>query len=720
VKDLLLEIGCENLPPHGIHGAFESLRERAVAALDELRLSYEDIYVTGAPRRLVLIVSGLAERQTAGSETVTGPPLSRAFDESGAPTPAAQGFARARGVDVASLETVTTDKGEFVGVVQKLPVERTSRLLKEAIPAWIGQLRFPKVMRWEQNDVLFARPIRWLVCVLGETVVPFSIAGVKSSNLTYGVPWIRHRGLKVRSAGHYRSVMKRLGVIVDHSERRRRIEAMARRAAERNGLRLIDEPDLLDELTYMLEDPRPLMGEFDAKYLSLPPEVVTTAMKSHQRYLAFKGPRGKLVPRFLTFTEGRAGSPAQVRRGNEKVLRARLEDALFYWHEDLSAGMDGLAERLDSIVFIEGLGSLGDKSRRLAGLSKAVSSALDGDAPAPAVVERAAHLAKADLASEMIKDGKEFTLLQGLIGSRYAAASGEPGAVVDALREQYLPRAPKDPLPRGEAGRILSVADRLDTIAGCFLAGFQPTGSQDPYALRRQANGLLRLVENAQGFSLAPLLEQAVASYGGYQTPVPVDEALGSLTEFFKTRVGAYLKEKGIVYDVVDAVAAVAWDAPGTALARARAAQALRGDATFELLITGVKRVGNILAAERKRYGLDWSRLERAFADGQLPGGRSFNAASFEDDAERDLHAAVGAAIPRVRAADEAGDIDAVLRRLAELGPPIDRYFDRVLVNCEDPALRENRHDFLAAVFALFSKYADFSLIVEDGPSVPR
>ena len=713
MKDFLLEIGCENLPPHGIRSAFESLHKLAEASLASLRFEYKSIYTTGAPRRLVLIVEGLADKQTAGKETVTGPPIDRAFDDAGKPTKAAEGFARSRGVSVDKLQTVETPKGKFLGITQKLPTQSASKILQQEIPQWVRSLTFPKLMHWESEGLVFARPIRWLLCLHGDKVVPLKLAGVKSDALTYTVPWVRPKGLRVRNAKHYRDVMKKQGVIVDHERRRRTIETLAANAADRAGLKLIEDGALVNELTFMLEEPKPLMGEFDKRYLTLPAEVVTTAMRSHQRYMAFRKGR-KLVAKFLTFTEGKVGSPATVRKGNEKVLRARLEDALFYWHDDLKTGMDGLAGKLDAIVFIEGLGTLGDKSRRIAALVGGVQEALQVEAPVDdQVLKRAATVAKADLASEMIKDGKEFTLLQGLIGAYYAKECGEAAEVVDAIREQYLPRNPGDKLPKTVAGRCLGIADRIDTITGCFLAGFRPTGSQDPYALRRQANAVIRLIEEASDFSLLPLIEASVAPFtsGEYKTEVGIDAVSGELVDFFKQRVATYLKERGVAYDAVDAVTAVAWERPGAALEQARAIERMRGDDAFELLITGVKRVGNILSSENKRFGHPMAEVEAALAGAS----RAFDPKAFTDAAEGSLHSAVVEALPELVKTTNAGDIDAALRRLAKLGPVIDAYFDAVLVNADDAAVRANRHAFLAAIFGLFSQYADFSHIVESG-----
>jgi glycyl-tRNA synthetase beta chain len=433
MSDLLLEIGCENLPPTSIRPAFEQLKKDARMRLDELRLPFDDIYTTGSPRRLVLIVRGLARRQTDRTETVTGPPVSKGFDEKGKPTRAAIGFAKSHGIAVARLERIRSERGEYLGFEQRLESQRASVLMKRALPEMIKAIRFPKMMRWQNTpgnsaqsatdfeDVRFARPIRWLVCLLGDSVIRFELAGVKTGRVTYTVPWIRRVGVPVKNVQHYLSEIAKAGVLLDHENRYKTIATHARRTARGAKLKLVEDPALFDELTFMLEEPRPLVGEFDRRYLRLPAEVVVTAMKSHQRYLAFRGPRGDLVPMFLTFTEGKVGSPATVRKGNEKVLRARLEDALFYWHEDLKTGLEGLSKGLASVVFIEGFGTLRDKADRVYQLATGVNQTGDTEAPvADGAIRRAALLAKADLASEMVKDGNAYAIGCAARGGRSA------------------------------------------------------------------------------------------------------------------------------------------------------------------------------------------------------------------------------------------------------------------------------------------------------------
>jgi glycyl-tRNA synthetase beta chain len=720
VNDFVLEIGAENIPASYIRPAFQQLADDAESLFGELRLPWDEIYATGTPRRLVLIVDGLAERQEAAEITVTGPPASKAWDEDGAPTKAAEGFARSQGVPVETLTTFPTEKGDYLGVRRQLECRPALDLLSEHLPGLIAALRFPKVMKWEQSGTRFARPVRWIVCLYGTRVVKFRFADVDSGRTSFGRPWLRGERIPVGSAASYLKDLGKKHIIVDDDTRRQRIGSMAASAAEKAGLVPVEDPGLVDELSFMVEDPHLLMGEFPPGYLDLPPEVVTTAMRSHQRYIALRDRAGSLVPRFITFTDGRVLGPAQVRRGNEKVLNARLADAQFYWQEDLKRGVDGLADELNRIVFVEGLGTIGQKSARIGKIARYVNDRLEPQhRQEPSLVVRAAALAKADLASEMIKDGKEFTLLQGLIGSHYAREGGEPDAVADAIDQHYRPRTPGDALPDSGAATAVGIADRVDTICGCFLVGLKPTGSQDPYGLRRLANGLFRIVERQADvrldelvrFSLDLYVQEGLADQGG------AGAAAGEVDDFFRARCGFFLKEHGIAYDVVDAVSRVSWAQPGAALATAREIARLRGDTLFERLITGVKRVGNILAEDQRWYGTDWTTIKNAFKPEtereNVPEPLLYSARMFSEAPEHKLLKAVSESIPAMAELDRRGDLGGVLTALSGLADPIDFYFDEVLVNCEDPGIRRNRHRFLAAVFCVFGKYADFSYIVD-------
>ncbi|HET6348251.1 MAG TPA: glycine--tRNA ligase subunit beta, partial [Candidatus Krumholzibacteria bacterium] len=555
MSDFILEIGAENIPASYLPPAIAQLSADATALLARTRFVYEEIYTTATPRRLVLVVRGLAPRQAEGEEVITGPPASRALGEDGRPTPAAEGFARSQGIAVEKLERIATPKGEYLGVRKRLARRNAAAVLRDELPALIAGLRFPKTMKWEPGGFRFPRPLRWMVALYGRDVVRFRVADVESGRVTWKRPWMRGEHASVADAARYVAVVGKLGIVLDHDERARRIREQAVRAATAHNWKLVEDDDLITELSFMTEDPRLLTGGFDKRYLDLPPEVIVVAMRSHQRYLAVTDRAGRLVPHFFTFTDGPVLGADDVVRGNERVLRARLEDAEFYWREDVKRGVDGLSAELDRIVFIEGMGSIGQKWRRLLELARAANRQLSAaNRVDDALLARAAPLAKADLASAMIRDGKEFTALQGVIGSQYALACGETPAVAAAIREQYAPRAAGDPLPESMAGRLIGLADRIDTMAGCFLAGLKPTGSQDPYALRRGGNGVVRIAAELPGVHLEPLLEVAGMEYATALGADALHErwttrgAGVELVEFMRGRVEAFLKDQGIPY----------------------------------------------------------------------------------------------------------------------------------------------------------------------------
>lgn len=719
MNDFVLEIGAENIPASYLPPAALQLREDARAMLARHRLVHAEIHSAATPRRLVLVVTALAARQEAGEEVLTGPPVSRAFTPDGKPTPAAEGFARSQGLSVEGLERIETQKGEYLGVRKRLARKNARAVLTDELPALIAGLKFPKTMKWEPAGARFARPVRWIVALHGSAVVPVSFAGVAAGRTTWGRPWMRTEHRSIPDARAYAARLKSLGVILDPETRRAKLRTLATTAAAKAGLRIVDDEDLLIELTYMVENPCVLLGAFDRAFLELPAEVVVTAMRAHQRYIALTDREGALAPAFITFTDGRVRGPKDVVLGNERVLRARLADARFYWQDDLKRGVDALADELDRIVFIEGMGTVGEKWRRVLEVAREVNGRLAAGIRVPdEMLARGARLSKADLASTMIRDGKEFTALQGVIGACYASACGEAPAVATAVREHYQPRAAGDPLPESALGRILAVADRVDTMTGCFLAGFKPTGSQDPYALRRSGNGLVRLVAEMPGVRLDEIFDLSAASYASTLTRDEVDarwkgkRAGAELIEFTRGRVEAFLKDNGVPYDVAAAVLPVSWAEPGVALVRARAISGLRGDRTFERLVTGVKRVANILPRDRRRVGGTWTEVRNTFGPGA---GGTFDPARFEDEAETALLAAVKDGLGRIETLEGKGDTAGILKSLSRLADPIDRYFDRVLVNAPDPAVRETRLAFLAAIYCLFGRYADFQAIVEEG-----
>lgn len=720
MNDFVLEVGVENIPASYVPPAIAQLAADAAALLARGRIAYGELYTTGTPRRLALVARAVADRQAEGEEVATGPPASKAFLEDGRPAPAAEGFARAQGVEVSALERVTTPRGEYLAVRRRLDRRKTTAVLAEEMPALIANLKFPKTMKWEAGAARFARPVRWIVALYGADVVPFSFAGVESGRVTCARPWMRGERLSIPDARAYFGRVKSLGVVLDHDQRRKRIGELARRAAAASRLHVIEDDELLTELAFMLEDPRVLVGAFDRRYLDLPPQVIVTAMRAHQRYVALADSRGALVPRFVTFTDGPVKGVAEVVRGNERVLRARLEDAEFYWREDSKRGVEALSDELDRIVFIEGLGSVGQKWRRVLEVAREVNARLSAATQVDdRLLARSARLAKADLASTMIRDGKEFTALQGIIGAHYAEAAGEDATVAGAIRDHYAPRAAGDPLPASTLARVLGIADRIDTIVGSFLSGQKPTGSQDPFAIRRSANGVVRLAAELAGLRLDEVLEFSGRSYGSVLDRDQLrarwqDQRVGAeIAEFLRSRVEAFLRDNAVPFDVAAAVMPAGWAEPALALSRARAIATLRGDHRFERLVTGVRRVGNILAKERRKLGGSLEDIRSGLAG--TGGVGSFSDGLFQDPVEADLLAMTRATLDGIGESEARGNAGAILRALSSLADPIDAYFERVLVNCEDPALRANRHALLAAVYALFGRYADFLAIVEQG-----
>lgn len=693
---LVFEIGTEAIPADYMAPALRALEEKAAAGLAELRLPGATARALGTPNRLVLILETLPARQEDVTREITGPRLEQAFRD-GKPTPAAEGFAKKNGVAVEALETIDTDRG----TVLVARVHEAGRPTPDVLPALLerlaGSLPWPKTMRWS-GDFLFPRPIRWILCLLEDRVLPVTVAGLASGRRTRGHRLLGPGMHEVADAAGYLVTVQSIGVVLDPEARRAAIRAQLEEVAGRLGTRAVDDPELLDEVVFLAEHPRVLSGSFDPEYLELPREVVTTAMRSHQRYFAVEDAAGRLRPSFLVVCDGEWDDPSQVLAGNERVLRARLADARFYWDVDRNTGLDALADRLRTVVWLEAVGTMFEKSERVAALVDMLGRRwYPGQWPdLRDVALRAARLAKADLASEMIKDGKEFTGLQGVIGARYAEALGEDPSVAEAMAEQYLPRSPEDPLPASRAGLLLAIADRLDTLVGCLAAGFVPSGSQDPYALRRAGNGIVRmLVERELHASLEEFTAAAV-------DPLPAGlrrEGLsGEILAFLRDRTAFFLRDRGISYDVTDAVLAADSDDPLDAAARAKALQAVRGESDLERLVVGYKRAANILKGVEEPLpavdAVDWSGAEpeeKALSDAVL--------------AAREPLAALGA----------AREYGRMLQLLLELRPAIDLFFDKILVMSKDDGERRRRLGLLAAVRGLFAHLCDLSRIVIEG-----
>ena len=698
-KSLLLEIGCEELPAGFIAPALRQLESLAKESLAGARLRFASTRALGTPRRLALLVEGLAESQEPETRELTGPAVRVAFDADGNPTNAARGFAKGAGIGVEKLGRVTTPKGEYLLARVHDAGKAAREVLPALVPAWLSGITFPKTMHWD-GAARFARPVRWLLCVLDGEVVPFEAFGIASGKRTRGHRTLSPDWLEVKGAARYAETLRDHGVVADPAQRQEQVASLAAGAAETMQGVPVSDPELIEEVANLVEWPDAVLGHFDERYLELPAPVVVTAMRAHQRYFAIEAKSGKLLPHFVAIRNGRGEGAESIRRGFESVLRARLEDARFYWENDRKAGLENKVSELKQIVWHEKLGSIYDRTQRLVQLSEELARQI---APkARGAVSRAAHLSKADLASEMIRSGKEFATLEGIVGAEYAAAQGEPAEVVRAIREHILPRSPSDPLPASIEGTILALADRLDVIVGGFRAGLAVSGSQDPYGLRRAGNGVVRiLLEKGLRLDVVALAAWLSAVYD--RAGIPAGGA--DFTEFWTQRVVGALEERGIPYDTAAAVLAVRPGDPLDVLARAKAIEAIRTTEDFEGLMIGYRRAANILrAAPAGEISISGQPLaERAEA--------------FSDKAEADLHLETKMARQAVETLllGPEPDYGALLRHLLGLKPSIDRFFEAVMVMDQDPTARKRRLAILEGVRQTFIRIAEFSAL----PSAP-
>jgi len=688
-SDLLFEIGVEEIPASYIRPALAQLREALASELAAARLEAEVIDTYATPRRLTLVARGIPERQEDAEREAVGPPASVAFAEDGSPTKAALGFAKAQGVSVSELGRKETDRGEYVSVRVTDVGRSAADVLPGCLVAAVSAVGFPKTMRWGP-DARFARPIRSLVAMWGGGVLDFEYAGVRAGNEVSGHRIWSPGPHVVAGSTDYLDVLERNYVIADVDRRREAIHRAAASAAAEAGGALVEDDGLLDEVTFLVEFPTVFAGRFDERFLDLPRDVIIAAMKGHQRYFAVESD-GTLLPRFLCVTNTPPDNIEGIREGNERVLVSRLDDAEFYWKEDTKTSLADKVEALKSVVWLEGLGSLYEKTERLERLAREIGAAI-GSAEVETAA-RAARLAKADLVTEMVKDGKEFTELQGVMGREYALQSKEPPEVAAAILEHYRPRSASDDLPEGEAGTILSMADRLDSIAGCFSAGLVPSGSQDPYALRRQAIGFVRMIlERGLRVSTARLVGAAVDGLGvgeGDRERLAAD-----VLDFIRRRARNVFIDAGYTYDLVDAVLGASLGDLVGARERLEALTHFRQAEDFEGLVIGARRASNILKDQAEH---------------------PFDPDALVEEQSRALADSAGRAATAVSSALEGGDLDAAVRELLGLRRPIDEFFDHVLVMADDPALRDARLGLLAKVRKLFLQIADFAKVVLAG-----
>ncbi|MGQ9803587.1 MAG: glycine--tRNA ligase subunit beta [Anaerolineae bacterium] len=680
---LLLEIGTEELPAGDLSLALAQLREQSPALLAEARLDYEALRVLGTPRRLALLVEGLSPHQRPLEEVVKGPPTRVAFDAEGNPTPAAQGFARRQGVDVADLQVREMDGGQYVVAIRRVEGRPAPEVLMELLPRLIAGLRFPMSMRWNETGVAFSRPIRWLVALLGDAVIPFESAGLYSGRVTRGSRPQGSPHLLLARAEEYLDRMRAHGILVDPEERRAAVAAQTAAQAARVGGRILDDPDLLEEVTNLVEQPTAFLGHFEEEYLRLPTDVLIAVMKKHQRYFPLLDGDGRLLPHFVAVRNGGEEYLDVVRAGNEAVLRARFADANYFYREDTARPLESFLPRLATLTFQEQLGSMLDKTRRLEELVPVVARMLGLTEEETAAARRAAHLCKADLATQMVV---EFTSLQGVMGREYALTSGEPPQVARAIFEHYLPRFAGDALPQSAAGLALGLADRLDSLAGLFAVGLVPSGSADPYGLRRDALGMVQALIGARRFfSVRAGLEAAARLLPVEADPAALEAAL----EFFTGRLRVILREQGFRHDAVEAVLAARGDDPYRALRAVEALSRWTAREDWSRILDNYARCVRITRDFTERFTLDPGR--------------------FVHPIERELHDAWREARERVRPDSSVDDFFTAFLPLVDV---IDRFFAKetgVMVMVEDPALRENRLALLQHIVSLADGIVDLS-----------
>jgi glycyl-tRNA synthetase beta chain len=687
-NELLLEIGTEEIPAVFIPKALNDMSSLIRKALTDERIPYGQVQTFGTPRRLCLAVANVSERQEDQVIEKLGPAKRVSFDAEGNPTKAALGFARGQGVDISEVGTLETDKGEYLCISKHISGKDTASLLPEMLSRLVSALSFKKSMRWGNLDFRFARPIHWIVALYGGTVVPFRIENIESGNLSRGHRFMSPEPFPVSNLQEYLAATRNHFVIVDPEERKGIILAEARKAAAAVSGRALENDDLLEIVTYLVEYPTVVCGSFDRNYLDLPREVLITSMMSHQKYFPVLDSEDRLLPYFITINNTLARDPAVVMRGNEKVIRARLSDAQFFFVEDQKTSLEDRVEGLKKVVFHTLLGTSYEKVQRFRKLAAYIAEALD-----PSLikrVDRAALLAKADLDTQMVG---EFSELQGIMGREYALLAGEDPTVAKAIYEHYLPLTAGGDLPQTHEGAVVSMADKMDTIVGFFGVNLVPTGTADPYALRRQSLGIINIIlEKQYPLLLEHLVDSSLAILAD-RLKRPAEETRRDVLDFFRGRLENMLISQGHPHDVVSAVLAAGFSDLVQVTKKIAAMETFKTHPAYEPLAIAFKRAGNIL---------------KDFRNGRI------DPSLFSLEEETLLHSTFLETRDKVDKALAQNDYPSALVELATLRQPIDRFFGSVMVMVEEENIRFNRLSLLEALFSIFRRIADFSKIVTE------
>lgn len=682
---LAFEIGVEEIPAFDLDSANKQLEKMVPAAFADARIPYDSIEIHSSPRRLIVMAYGVADATEALEEEYKGPAAKIAFDADGNPTKAAIGFARGKGLSPESLERREVNGTEYVFATKNIPATPVADLLPDVLAGFITAIKWPRSCRWAAYREYFVRPVRWIVAMLDDVVLPVSFAGAESSNFTMGHRVLAPGKHAVDTAANLLDVIRAAYVIPTQAERERIIrEGVAAIEAETGFTADLPAKTLL-EVVNLSEYPQPLVSTFDEEFLQVPEEIIVDAMLMHQRYFPLYDAAGKLTNKFIIVSNGNPECAATIIDGNERVVRARLDDAKFFYEEDLKHPLESYIEKLDKVVFQESLGTVRQKAERLEKLACALSADAQLSAADAADAKRAARLCKADLVTNAVI---EFTSVQGVMGSYYAAASGETPQVAQAIGQHYQPRFAGDALPDTTVGKLVALADKLDTICGLFAVGQGPTGSSDPFALRRSAIGIVNMLEAGLPISLAAAIDESLASFAAQGVAFDAAAVRAEVVDFFVTRTKVMLRDGGVNADTIDAVLAAGVEEPAVISQRAHALEDARANdaETFDNLATAYARANNLRKPE----------LGEDVDDALLT------------EPERALAGAVATAEQAVASALESDDFAAALSQLAALRAPIDGFFADVMVMDEDAALRDNRLRLLNRFVAVFANVADF------------
>jgi glycyl-tRNA synthetase beta chain len=688
MDNLLLEIGAEELPAGYIAPALEAIASNLLKKLSAARIEYGDVKTFGTPRRLAVMVEGVAAKQPTVSKDVLGPPTKVAFDADGQPTMAAVKFAEKVGVPVKALKSQNTEKGSYLSARVTERGVATKTLLKKFLPEVILATPFPKTMKWAELNIQFARPMYSIVALLGSSIVSFGLGNLKSGRHTYGHSFMHPGKVKIDHPGAYLDSLKNVQVIADIEVRKKMVIQEIERAASAVGGKVLPDDELVDIVTNLVEYPIATAGKFDDEFLEIPREILITAMREHQKYFAVIDESGRLMPYFIAVNNTRTKDLDLVATGHQRVLRARLSDAQFFFRSDVKVSFGPWMEKLEGVLFQAKLGSMQEKVGRVKRLAAYLADAEGMDAGFKARVTRAAELCKADLVSQVVV---EFPKLQGVMGRVYAGVAGEPDDVATAVEEHYRPTYSGGQLPKTATGAVLAIADKIDSICGCFSVGLIPTGASDPYALRRQGIGIVNIMlDKGFAFSLNDLIVKSLELFHE-KADFPIQETVEKVHAFIQNRMAHILVEKGFSKDVVTAVTSAGAENVPNVWQRVKALQDLKGAPDFEPLAAAFKRVVNII---KKTAGGPQGQVREDL---------------LSHATEKELFAAFKEVQVQVAELFINGDFEKALLIIASLKDPVDAFFDGVLVMAEDAEVRNNRLALLGSIAALFDQFADFS-----------